>query len=105
MYIGGNQSGDLGNKQFVSDHVNNHGYLGSYFYNKSKNIDSGTGSGPYSIKMGDTPSFLYIISPLISSIGSLNDPTQESWGGKFIKKGENYWTDLKDGSDIYQIVN
>jgi len=104
MYIGGNQNGDLGNKEFVLKHVNNHGNLGSYFYEISKYIDSGTGSGPYSIKMGDTPSFLYIISPIVGNIGSWDDPTQESWGGRFKRKRTYFWTDLKDGSNIYEIV-
>ncbi|ETR66708.1 MAG: hypothetical protein OMM_12448, partial [Candidatus Magnetoglobus multicellularis str. Araruama] len=34
----------------------------------------------------------------------MDDPTQESWGGRFKRKRTNFWTDLKEGSNIYEIV-
>ena len=44
------------------------------------------------IKMGDTPSVLYLLS------GDPADPETESWGGRFEKTdhGSNYWTDIQD---------
>jgi hypothetical protein len=47
-FVGGNQSGDLGNQSFVSQHIKGHGSLGSYF----SDLLGGT------IKMGDTPRLL-----------------------------------------------
>jgi len=82
MYIGGDQSGDLGNYTFVQQHVRGHGALGDFYY--SKKID---------IKMGDTPTVLYLMW------GDPEVPTSEHWGGMFRAvptHGPHYWTDLTD---------
>ncbi len=81
MYVGGNQSGDLGNWTFVEQHVRHHGALGDYFYSKKPDI-----------KMGDTPTHLYLLW------GSPDLPTTEHWGGRFgaTSHGPNYWADLTD---------
>ena len=88
MYMGGNQDGDLGNLEFVEHHVKGHGALGDFFLSKKRDI-----------KMGDTPSFLYIISPLVQKVGNWNDPTVESWGGAFINSGHSktHWMDNPAG--------
>jgi len=87
MYEGGTQTGDLGNTSFVAEHVKDHGALGDLFYSKKSDI-----------KMGDTPSFLFMIAPLVGGVGNLDDPTVDSWGGKFknTSHGSNYWTDIND---------
>ena len=81
-YTGGKQNGDLGNRSFVDKHVKNHGALGKYFVP----LKGG------SIKMGDTPSYAFLLR------GKPDDPTKDSWGGKFIKrKGRpNWWIDDPD---------
>jgi len=81
-YVGGEQSGDLGNKAFVEEHVKSHGALGEYF----APLKGG------SIKMGDTPSYAYLLR------GTPDDPTKDSWGGRFVKKKDraNWWTDDVD---------
>jgi hypothetical protein len=78
MYMGGKQSGDLGNRTFVEQHVKGHGALGELFVAKKADI-----------KMGDTPSVLYLLR------GNADQPTTEHWGGQFIKSdhGPNYWID------------
>ncbi|MBM1106475.1 DUF1593 domain-containing protein [Aurantibacter crassamenti] len=90
MYQGGYQDDTYGNISFVSTAIKNHGALGNLFYQKKKDI-----------KMGDTPSVLYFLS------GDINDPSDSSWGGSFIKNshGSNYWVDnpvdsLKTGNHI-----
>ncbi len=90
MFKGGNQSGDLGNGTFIDSHIAGHGNLGVLYKNLSRKT----------IQMGDTPSFLYLLSPLVASLGSPNNPTSESWGGAFSKNshGPNYWTDNKNAS-------
>lgn len=87
-YIEGNQKEDLGNKTFVKKHVKDHGALGRYFVP----LKGG------SIKMGDTPTYAYLLR------GTPDDPTKDSWGGRFVrKKGRpNWWVDdhnpaLKEG--------
>jgi len=81
MYVGGNQSGDLGNWTFVEQHIRHHGALGDFYYSKKPDI-----------KMGDTPSVLYLLW------GDPAQPTTEHWGGMFRATGHgpNYWTDLTD---------
>jgi hypothetical protein len=78
MYMGGYQEQDYGNLTFVEEHVKDHGALGNLFWEKKKDI-----------KMGDTPSVLYMLH------GDPSNPEGESWGGSFVKTGhgENYWTD------------
>ena len=66
MYTGGIQTGDLENTRFVSEHVNKHGFLGNFYYSKKTDI-----------KMGDTPSLLYIMR------GDPGSPETEHWGGMF----------------------
>ncbi|MCH6198357.1 DUF1593 domain-containing protein [Aquiflexum sp. LQ15W] len=81
MYMGGEQSGNLGNQTFVETFVKDHGNLGKLFWEQKKDI-----------KMGDTPSVLYFLN------GDIENPEGESWGGSFIKTdhGPNYWTDNPD---------
>ncbi len=75
-YIGGEQGGDLGNKSFVDTHVKGRGALGDYF----ATLKDG------SIKMGDTPTVSYLLR------GTPEDPTKESWGGRFVRKeGRPNW--------------
>jgi len=81
-YMGGEQSGNLENKSFVQSHINGHGELGDYF-----SVLKGGG-----IKMGDTPSVSYLLR------GNPDDPTKESWGGRFVKRAgrANWWIDDPD---------
>lgn len=81
-YVGGQQDGDFGNKSFVEKYVKDHGALGVYF----STLKGG------SIKMGDTPSYAYLLR------GNPDDPTQESWSGRFIRKEgrPNWWVDDPD---------
>ncbi len=78
MYIGGTQNDDLGNRPFLKLHVSGHGALGDFLVAKKPDI-----------KMGDTPSVLYLLR------GDPNKPSSDHWGGRFVKTdhGPNYWTD------------
>ena len=81
MFRGGDQSGDLSNWTFVEHHIRHHGALGDFYFSKKSDI-----------KMGDTPSVLYLLW------GNPDTPTTEHWGGMFrtTSHGNNYWTDLTD---------
>jgi inosine-uridine nucleoside N-ribohydrolase len=78
MYVGGTQDGDLGNREFIARHVNGHGALGDLLASKKADI-----------KMGDTPSVLYLMR------GAAENPAGESWGGAFVRPRAEfpYWTD------------
>ncbi|OOG75385.1 nucleoside hydrolase-like domain-containing protein [Algoriphagus sp. A40] len=81
MYMGGVQDDPWGNISFVETFVKDFGGMGKLFFEKKPDI-----------KMGDTPSVLYLID------GNPQDPEGESWGGSFLKNPDrlNYWTDRKD---------
>jgi hypothetical protein len=85
IYLGGNKSGDLDSTVFVSTHVKGHGALGDLYYLKMSTL-----------KMGDTPSVLYLLSPLVGGVGNWDNPTVDSWGGRFQNPGHGprYWTDF-----------
>lgn len=78
MYVGGEQSADLGNRTFVERHVKGRGALGDLLFAKKPDL-----------KMGDTPSVLYLLH------GDPDDPASEHWGGSYRRTdhGPNYWTD------------
>jgi hypothetical protein len=56
------------------------------------------GSEQMILKEGDTPSFLYLLSPVVGGAGDVDDPTQPSWGGQFRRpqadRFPNYYVDL-----------
>jgi pectate lyase len=68
-FLGGDQSGDWGNKSFVARHIAGRGALGEYF----------AGHLGGSIKMGDTPSLNWLLN------GDPADPTSPGWGGRFVR--------------------
>jgi len=71
-FVGGNQTGQWGNKAFVATHVAGHGALGDFFATQL----GGT------LKMGDSPSVGYLLH------GTPEDPSQPSWGGRFVRAWE-----------------
>jgi hypothetical protein len=73
-YRGGDQSADLGNQSFVSEHIADHGALGNLFASCHA---GGVAKG--SIKMGDTPTVAYLLR------GKRSDPTLPHWGGQFVR--------------------
>ncbi len=81
MYQGGRQEGDLGNRGFVEEHVRGHGALGDLFYAKKRDI-----------KMGDTPSVLYLMR------GDPADPVSDHWGGRFRAEPgcSTHWIDQEE---------
>ncbi|MBK7926623.1 MAG: DUF1593 domain-containing protein [Bryobacterales bacterium] len=68
FFLGGNQSGDLANRAFVSTHVKGRGALGDYFATIAP-----------ALKMGDTPSLTYLFGT------NPENPAADSWGGSFVR--------------------
>ena len=83
MYMGGFQKDDFHNIGFVERHVKGHGHLGDLFFRKKRDI-----------KMGDTPSVLYLLH------GDPSSPETPHWGGAFIRPDPvnrpHYWHDNPD---------
>lgn len=86
MGIFGGPNDPLGNLKWINLNIRqNHGPLGAVYPPLAMGVDG--------LKEGDTPSFLYLVS---ASHGMNNpeDPTQESWGGQFVRSGTtNHWVD------------
>jgi hypothetical protein len=70
-FVGGNQTGQWGNGEFVTQHVAGKGALGDFFVSKKD-----------SVKMGDTPSVGWVLK------GTPDDPTQPGWGGSYVRAWE-----------------
>lgn len=71
-FVGGDQTGDWGNRSFVSRYAAGHGALGDYF--------AGLLSGQ--IKMGDTPTVAWLLK------GNSERPVEPGWGGRFVRVGQ-----------------
>ena len=84
VYQGGNQTGEWGNKAFIATHIRGHGSThGGDFAEKSGDAFPTATSPGGTLKEGDSPSILYLLSPLLGGTGDVDDPTQPSWGGRF----------------------
>lgn len=71
-FVGGNQEGDWSNRTFVATHIAGHGALGDF-------CAAQLGGA---LKMGDAPSVAYLLH------GTPADPSQPSWGGRFVRAWE-----------------
>ncbi len=68
-FVGGDQSGDWGNRAFADAHARGRGALGNYFAGILDGV----------MKMGDSPSVGYLVS------GASDDPGRGGWGGRFVR--------------------
>jgi len=98
-YLGGDQSGEWGNRSFVEHNIRGHGTTHGGEFAEKLGDALPLASWPEGVlKEGDTPSFLYLLSSPIGGVGDVDDPTGESWGGRFRRPYPdlypNYYTDL-----------
>ena len=107
VYQGGEQSGEWGNQAFVPAHIRGKGSThAGFFAEKCGDVFPLATSPKNTLKEGDSPSMLYLLSPVIAGLGDVDDPTQESWGGQFRKADSlrfpNYYVDLDLPPDACQ---
>ena len=93
MGIFGGPNDPLGSLTWINSNIRqNHGPLGAAYPPASMGVDG--------LKEGDTPSFLYLVSAA-HGMNNPEDPTQESWGGQFVRAGTtNHWIDGPGASTI-----
>ncbi|HLN72150.1 MAG: DUF1593 domain-containing protein [Methylococcaceae bacterium] len=88
-YLGifGGPDDPLGNLSWLDKNIRqDHGPLGAVY-------PKCWAEGTEGLKEGDTPSFLYLVSAA-HGMNNPEDPTQESWGGQYIRLGTtNHWVD------------
>ena len=93
-FTGGNQKGEWGNREFVTQHLKGHGALGDFFANKMGDL-----------KMGDTPSVGWLLK------GTPENPSQPGWGGQFVRAWERPHSRLerlpteKDRIEVFGILD
>ena len=92
-FIGGNQEGELSNREFVARHIAGHGALGETFVRAKADL-----------KMGDTPSVARLLR------GSSEAPSQPGWGGRFVpiwdgrKTIFNHLTSEADKAEVFGVT-
>jgi len=93
-FVGGNQSGEWGNRAFVATHVAGQGALGSFF----ATMLNGT------LKMGDSPSVAYLLH------NTIDDPSKPGWGGRFVRVWDGRKTTFdrltteSDSAEVFGVV-
>jgi hypothetical protein len=99
IYQSGNQNGEWAFTKFIDENIRNHGSThNGMFKEKCGDVFPQAHYPANSLKEGDSPSMLFLMSPVLGNTGDVNDPTQESWGGQFrhFDRGKypNYYVDL-----------
>jgi hypothetical protein len=99
VYLGGDQSGEWSNQTFVERNILGHGSThDGLFDEKCGDVFPRAHMNKGWLKEGDSPSMLYLLSPIPGNVGNVDDPTSESWGGRFHRphpdEYPNYYCDL-----------
>lgn len=106
-YQGGEQSGIWGNVAFVERVIRGRGTTSRDRFDRKLGDAMPTADWPAGVlKEGDTPTFTYLLSPVVGGVGDVDDPTGESWGGRFRRPNPdrypNYYCDLDEPADVCQ---
>jgi hypothetical protein len=101
VWRGGNQSGEWHREAFLEQNIRGHGTdAGGRFSQKLGDafpLANSPTEAVGSLKEGDSPSMLYLLSPAIGGTGDVDDPTATSWGGQFRRassRNPNHYVDL-----------
>jgi hypothetical protein len=104
-YQGGDQRGEWERTAFIEQNIRGRGTTHNGEFDK-KLGDAFPLAGDGFLKEGDTPTFLYLLSPVLGGAGNVDDPTTESWGGQFRRphpeRFPNYYADLDAPAAVCQ---
>lgn len=106
-YLGGEQGGEWGNVSFLTQNIRGRGTNHDGLFVERVGDAFPVAEWPDGVlKEGDTPTFLYLLSPVVGGVGNVDDPTAESWGGQFRcpfpERYPNYYTDLDAPAAVCQ---
>lgn len=110
-YLGGDQSGEWGNVAFIEEVIRGKGTTHGSESDQVLGDEFPVANSPAGIlKEGDTPTFLYLLSPEMGDVGNVHDPTQPNWGGQFHRPYPdiypNYYRDLpKTATECQATIN
>lgn len=95
VYLGGDQTGEWHFAEFVHRIIRPSGAPGAAF--------PLAGPPPGGLKEGDSPSMLYLLAPALGGPGNVDDPTSESWGGRYRhydrSRFPHYYVDLETAEE------
>ncbi|NKB71934.1 MAG: DUF1593 domain-containing protein [Candidatus Latescibacteria bacterium] len=99
VYQGGQQDGGWGNIAFIEQHIRHRGTTHNGLFAEKCGDAFPVATWPAgSLKEGDSPTLLHLLSPPCGNVGDVDDPTAESWGGQYRRPAPqrfpNYYADL-----------
>ena len=106
-YLGGDQTDEWGKAAFIEQVIRGQGTNHNNLFGEMLGDAFPVATWPEGVlKEGDSPSFMYLLSPILGGVGNVNDPTVISWGGQFQRpypqKYPNYYIDLDATADVCQ---
>ena len=110
-YSGGDQSGIWGNQAFIHHVIRGRGTTRQGMFSTVLGDAFPVADWPEgTLKEGDSPTFTYLLAPVVANVGNVNDPTVPSWGGQFAapepSRFPNYFTDLPlPAADCQRTIN
>ncbi len=109
IYQSGDQEGEWAYTKFTDANIRGHGSThNGLFKEKCGDVFPLANYPKNSLKEGDSPSMLYLVSPVLAGVGDVDDPTQESWGGQFRHfdkaRFPNYYVDLNKTPEECQMT-
>ena len=107
VYQGGEQNGEWGNVSFIETHIRGKGTTHSGLFDRvCGDAFPVAGSPKQTLKEGDSPTMLYLLSPVLGGVGEVDDPTADSGGGTYVRpepdRFQNYYTDLAADAETCQ---
>ena len=106
-YLGGDQTGPWGNRAFIEQVIRGRGTTHGGDFDQVLGDAFPVATWPEgTLKEGDSPTFLYLLSPVVGGVGDVDDPTGPSWGGRFRRpdpvRFPNYAVDLDAPAEVCQ---
>lgn len=114
VWLGGDQSGEWHRRRFVEQNIRGHGSTRDGDFEQLTGdafpLAETPAAAKGALKEGDSPSLLYLLSPVLGGVGDLDDPTVPSWGGQFRHLDQeaypNHYVDLEceDPAECQQTI-
>ena len=107
VYQTGKQDGEWGNITFIEQNIRGLGSDHDGLFDEVCGDAFPIAGWPKgSLKEGDSPTLLHLLSPVFGGVGNVDDPTAESWGGRYYRpepdQFPNYYTDLDADANTCQ---
>ena len=107
VYQTGEQGGEWGNIAFIEQNIRGRGTNHNGLFDEVCGDAFPVAGWPKgSLKEGDSPTLLHLLSPVFGGVGDVDHPSAESWGGQYERpdpnRFPNYYTDLNADAETCQ---